>query len=437
MNIFSSYTLVIFLACTVILSYLFNVISKKTKIPSVLLLILTGIAVKQVMIVAEVPAQNWFPILEVLGIVGLIMIVLEAALDLELTKEKAPLILRSFAVALFGLLLSTGVCAMIIHFFIEVSNSQAVLYAIPLAIISSAIVIPSVGHMVADKKEFLIYEGTFSDILGIMFFYFLVGAMEAPAGENVLLSAGGNLLITIGLSFLLSYLLILVFHRLSGQVKLFLLISVLILLYAVGKQFHLSSLLIILVFGLILNNHKLFFRGPLANQIKEETILAILSNFKVVTLETSFVVRTFFFIIFGLSIALSALFNIEVFLISLCIIVALYMVRFLVLKIFSSSKVDDFLFIAPRGLITILLFYSIPIQFESSDFETGILLYVILISSGLMSWALIRADKKDVFETVLEEVRVEHENPPEAELNPAPSTDSETEAEDSNSEKTE
>jgi hypothetical protein len=62
---------------------------------------------------------------------------------------------------------------------------------------------------------------------------------------------------------------------------------------------------------------------------------------------------------------------------------------------------------------------------------------VILISSGLMSWALIRADKKDVFETVLEEVRVEHENPPEAELNPAPSTDSETEAEDSNSEKTE
>ncbi len=437
MSIFSSYTLIIFLACTVILSYLFNVISKKTNIPSVLLLILTGIGVKQVIVMTNLPEQNWFPILELLGIVGLIMIVLEAALDLKLTREKAPLIAKSFAVAFFGLLLSTLACAMIIYFFLEVSKNQAILYAIPLSIISSAIVIPSVGHMNQDRKEFLIYEGTFSDILGIMFFYFLIGAMEAPAGENVALEAAGNLALTIALSFVLSYILILVFHRISGQVKLFLLISVLILLYAVGKQFHLSSLLIILVFGLILNNYKLFFRGPLAKQIKEDTITSILSNFKVVTLETSFVVRTFFFIIFGLSIALGALFDAEVFLISLCILVALFVVRFLILKIFSRSQTTDFLYIAPRGLITILLFYSIPKQFESPNFDTGILLYIILITSGLMSWALIRAAKKSVFEKVQDELRAEHESPAEIELNPAPADDSEADVEGSDSEKTE
>lgn len=386
---------------------------------------------------ADLPEQNWFPILELLGIVGLIMIVLEAALDLELTREKTPLILKSFGVAFLGLLISTVACAMIIKFFIDVSTNQSILYAIPLAIISSAIVIPSVGHLGEEKKEFLIYEGTFSDILGIMFFYFLLDGMQAPEGQNTILIAAETLLLTIALSFFLSYLLIFIFQRLTGQVKLFLLISVLLLLYAVGKQFHLSSLLIILVFGLILNNHKLFFRGFLKRKVQEDLILSILKNFKIVTLETSFVVRTFFFIIFGLSIALSALFNVKVFLISLCIIVALFLIRFLVLKIFIRKSFETILFIAPRGLITILLFYSIPLKFQAADFDAGILLYIILVTSGLMSWALIRENKKDVFETVLEEVRVEHENPPEAELNPVPNTESESEAEDSNSEKTE
>lgn len=413
MNIFSSYTLVIFLACTIILSYLFNVISKKTNIPSVLLLILTGILAKQVMEFAGIPAQDWFPILEVLGIVGLIMIVLEAALDLELTAEKAPLILKSFGVAILGLVGCTAGCASIIYVFIDMSVAQAVLYAIPLAIISSAIVIPSVANLVEYKKEFLIYEGTFSDILGIMFFYFLLEGMEAPAGENIALDISLNLGLTIALSFALSYALIFIFQRLSGQVKLFLLIAVLILLYAVGKQFHLSSLLIILVFGLILNNYRMFFRGQLEKRVDERTIGNILVNFKVVTLETSFVVRTFFFIIFGLSISLAALFDIKVFLISICVIAALYAVRWLVLRIFFGTSFDDFLFIAPRGLITILLFFSIPWRFQVADFDTGILLYVILVSSGLMSWVLIRSAKKDVFETVLEEVREEHEHLPE------------------------
>ena len=40
-----------------------------------------------------------------------------------------------------------------------------------------------------------------------------------------------------------------VFQNITGNVKLFLLIATLLLLYAVGKMFHLSSLLIILVFG--------------------------------------------------------------------------------------------------------------------------------------------------------------------------------------------
>ena len=59
---------------------------------------------------------DFFPILEVLGIVGLIMIVLEAALDLELKKEKWPVIWKSFTIAAFSLALTS----LAISFFIKV-----------------------------------------------------------------------------------------------------------------------------------------------------------------------------------------------------------------------------------------------------------------------------------------------------------------------------
>ena len=56
-----------------------------------------------------------FNTLKVLGIIGLIMIVLEAAIDLELSKKKWPIIWKSFLVALLSLV----ICAFAISFIIN------------------------------------------------------------------------------------------------------------------------------------------------------------------------------------------------------------------------------------------------------------------------------------------------------------------------------
>ena len=67
----------------------FNFISKKTKIPSVLLLIGLGIGIQAGLKQIGVDLGPLImEALELLGIVGLIMIVLEAALDLKLEKKK-------------------------------------------------------------------------------------------------------------------------------------------------------------------------------------------------------------------------------------------------------------------------------------------------------------------------------------------------------------
>ncbi len=427
MEAFNSYYLVIFLSCIVILSYLYNIIAKRFNIPSVLLLIATGIVIHQLMGVLGIPEYNWFPILEVLGIVGLIMIVLEAALDLELNRKKLPLILKSFSIAFIGLFASSFLFAYVLQYFLDCEYQNALLYAIPLAVISSAIVIPSVMNLEEDEKEFLVYEGTFSDILGIMFFYFLLGAMEAPEGQNIAGDIALNVVITVLLSFILSYILIWVFQKIRSHTKLFLLIAVLILLYSVGKLFHLSSLVIILVFGLILNNNKIFFQGFLSRWVKEDAVQNTLNNFKVVTLETAFVVRTFFFIIFGISITLGNLLSFTVFAISMLILAIMFALRFVVIRIFERKNIGLKTFIAPRGLITVLLFYAIPTTFQIEGFDSGILLYVMLITAVLMSYSLIRHSKRDVFEELVEEAELRAEQEEGSIVEGAESSDSDSE----------
>ncbi len=408
MEIFSSYNLIIEVSLVLILSFIFNGIAKKTNVPAVLMLIILGIIIQYVIKAFGQGAFNFFPLLEILGIVGLIMIVLEAALELELERDKLVPILKSLAVALIGLVASTFLAAVILKALIKGMTMQSAwLYATPLSILSSAIIIPSVSSLPDHKKEFHIYESTFSDILGIMLFYFLTGRLNPAEDAGV----GGfflNLILTIVISLIASYAIILIFQKIKSQVKLFLLIAVLLLLYALGKKMHLSSLIIILIFGLVIANMKLFFQGKLKEYLDVTKAKLIYHELHVITAETAFVVRTLFFVIFGITIVLSSLLSLKVALISILILVSIYAIRFVLLRIFLGKDLSPQLFIAPRGLITVLLFYAIPEEAIIEGFEPGILLFVIIGTSLIMTWGMIR-DKKinpKPSETVLEEEEV-------------------------------
>ena len=170
-----SYILIIGASVIIILSFFFGEMARKTSIPSVLMLIILGIVLNFGIdsLIGEKP--DFKPALKLLGTVGLIMIVLEAALELKLKREKYIPIIKALFIALVSLLASTYVAALILHQFVEgMDMASAWLYATPLSILSSAIIIPSVTRLKEHKKEFHIYESTFSDIMGIMLFYFLI-----------------------------------------------------------------------------------------------------------------------------------------------------------------------------------------------------------------------------------------------------------------------
>ncbi len=413
MDVLSSYNLIIEASVIIILSFWFNGISKKTNIPSVLMLIVLGIILQYVLKYFVPEALDFSGGLELLGIIGLIMIVLEAALELELKREKLVPILKSMAVALLGLLGSAYAAALILYQFIpDMSMQSAWLYATPLSILSSAIIIPSVSGLSESKKEFHIYESTFSDIMGIMMFYYLIGGLN-PAEDGGIAGFAGNLVLTIVIGLIASYAIILIFQQIKSQAKLFLLIAVLLLLYAIGKKFHLSSLIIILIFGLVIANVKLFFPGKMAVFLEHEKINQIYHELHIITLETAFVVRTFFFVVFGLSIVITSLFNLNVALVSVLIITSIYAIRFVILKVFIGKDILPQLFVAPRGLITVLLFYAIPEEAQVVSFESGILLFVIIATSLIMTWAMIKDKKK--MNTLLDEIDEEYLERNEAE----------------------
>jgi NhaP-type Na+/H+ or K+/H+ antiporter len=397
MDMLNAYSETIAISIIIIASYFFNQFSKKTNIPSVLLLIGLGVGLQELLNFYDINLERGImEALELLGVVGLIMIVLEAALDLKLTKEKKPLLLKSFLVALLSLIAtSIGIAYLLKYFFFD-DFYTALIYAVPLSILSSAIIIPSVGNLSGSKKEFMIYESTFSDILGIMFFYFLLGSAETTTTAGVVWEVSSSILITIALSIIISYSLVLLLQKLTTKVKLFFLIAVLVLLYSTGKMFHLSSLLIIMVFGLVLSNHTIFFRGKLKKLIDETALKHILEDFHVVTMESAFVVRTFFFVIFGMTLDFSGLTDGLALVTSLTILVLTYVVRYILLKSIVVKNISPQIWIAPRGLITVLLFFSIPDEWKNDAFSDAILLIVIIATSVLMTLGLVF--KKQDFE---------------------------------------
>lgn len=386
----TSYQLIIAGSLAIIISYLFSEFSKKTSIPSVLMLIATGVILGQFFTISgEALAQP----LEVLGIIGLVMIVLEGALDLELTKEKVPLINKSLGMAFLGLAGSVLAIGFGLHFAFDMKLGPAFLYSTPLSVISSAIVIPSVESLSHKKKEFLIYESCLSDILGIMLFYFVIGMLENTDYVQEITDFSLRLILTIVVSILTSFGLIFLFKYIRAKVKIFLFLAILMGLYAIEKSLHLSPLILILIFGLMLKNSQLVFRGALANRISRMELKMMEKNFHIITRETAFVLRTFFFIVFGLSMELTSLLDVRALVTSIGITAVMFIVRYILLLKFGRKMGSALLTIAPRGLITVLLFYSIPSELISPNFPTSVILYVVIFTSLIMTFGLIREQK--------------------------------------------
>ena len=102
----------------------------------------------------------------------------------------------------------------------------------------------------------------------------------------------------------------------------------------------------------------------------------------------AFLIRALFFILFGFLIQTSEIINPDTIIWALGITGGIFMIRFILLKAFKVA-INPLLFIAPRGLITILLFLSIPMHLVSPLVNNSLIIQVIVLTALVMMMGLL------------------------------------------------
>jgi NhaP-type Na+/H+ or K+/H+ antiporter len=395
-------SILILLPLLIIFSYLFDLIAKKTKFPSVILLMITGIIART--IANSYGFDNTVllnSLIPVLGTIGLVLIVLEGALELDIRKEKLGLILSGFFAAFIVLTLNIILLKVFFTTILKIPNDPATLYAIPLSIISSAVVIPSASGLLTKDKEFVIYESTFSDILGVVIFNYSiqqVGLNESLVSLTPIIQLGIQILGIIFLSLVITYLLARLIQGIDHHVKFFLILALLILVYAIGKYFHFPSLLTIFIFGIFLGNGGDLLPNFMTKSINAEKTKKSLHEFHVLTSESTFLVRTFFFLFFGFSISLNSFMSPEPYFYAITVLLIMFGARYLYLSFSTFSfNTAPLLYMSPRGLISILLFLQLGTlkdpSLKTNIIDERVLLLVILISMLVMLFGTLKNNK--------------------------------------------
>jgi len=399
----STLSILFVLPLLIIFSYLFDAFARKTKFPSVILLMLTGIIVRAI---TTFYGYDDFGFLEnlipVLGTIGLILIVLEGAVELEINRQKLPVIIKGFLAAFFILIINIWVLQWLFGFLFLMETQIAVLYAIPLSIISSAVAIPSAEGMLSQDREFVVYESTFSDILGIMIFNYALRQFEsgqALIGATPLVSLGLQIIGVIVISLAITYVLFRLLKQIDHHVKFFLILALLILVYAIGKFFHLPALVTIFIFGIFLSNVKTLLPRFLRKYLDLEQTEKGLHEFHILTAESTFIVRTFFFLFFGFSIQIQNFNGSDPLIYGLIIFLTMLLLRYFYFGVTTFKlKPGPLTYLSPRGLISILLFLQLKevsfMNIDESPIDERVLLIVILSSMFVMLLGTIKKQQK-------------------------------------------
>lgn len=373
--------------CVILLiSYLFDISTKFTKIPSVILLLATGWLLNQVGGLFEIIVPNLNVILPILGTIGLILIVLEGSLELELNRSTIGVVKKSVIIALLPLIVIAVGFSVFLHYEWGISFKQGLINIIPFCVISSSIAIPSAINLTKSKRQFITYESSLSDIIGVIFFNF------ATFGTAITLSGalhfGGQFLLMLLISVVASLVLAFLLAKIDHHIKYGPIIILNILIYQVSKIYHLPALIFILFFGLVLGNVDELRNVKLLKNFRFTKLTREVKHFKDVVIEATFIVRTLFFIVFGYVLKTEDIINQNSLVWSLSIVVAIYVLRAIFLKL-GKMEMQPLFYIAPRGLITVLLFLSITPKQRFPYLNESVVIQVILITTFIMMIGLL------------------------------------------------
>lgn len=390
-------TIIIAICILLLIAYTFDLTTSKTKIPSVILLLIFGWGIRQLSQFINIKIPDLTTLLPIFGTLGLVLIVLEGALDLEMNKSKFLLVKKTVITALVSMFVLAFGFSFFMQNLWEIPFKIALVNIIPVCVISSSVAIASAANLGGNTKEFIIYESSLSDIFGVLFFNFIAFNelitfhSFTEFGLQLVIMFVISFIATLGLSFLLG--------RIDHPTKYAPIIILMILIYALSEIYHLPALIFILFFGLFLGNISELKKIKIFNRKSRNNLEEEVGKFHDIVREGAFLIKAFFFTLFGYSFQTNEIINPETLILALIITASIFFVRFLILLI-SRIPVFPLLYMAPRGLITILLFFAIPTVQSIPAINKSLVIQVIIFTSLIMMLGMMFTTKPKVHEQI-------------------------------------
>jgi potassium/hydrogen antiporter len=368
-----------------VLAYLIDNAGRRYGLPSVVILIVSGIGLRQLLDPAGLDLKWLDPVIPVLGTIGLILIVLEGALGLTVTRERMRLIVVSVTAALLGFAVSLAALTVLFAAVRPMDYASATLVAIPFAVISSAVAIPSAAGLPDEPREFVVYESALSDIIGVLVFYSWLTAEGSVRDFAIDLVGGGA--VSLAIALLAAPAMFFFINRLEGHVRFLPLVAGIVFLYAAAKAVHLSPLVLVLGIGLLLNNPQLGRWSRRLSSIQGADYDQTLREFKGLVAELTFAAKSFFFLLLGYWTDLGTMRAMHAWVIAAAVFAIIYVLRYGILRLLRQPYANALVWIAPRGLITVLLFLSARDHGLDAGFPLGAVMLVVLATSAATALA--------------------------------------------------
>ena len=174
-----------------------------------------------------------------------------------------------------------------------------------------------------------------------------------------------------------------------------------ILIYALSEIYHLPALIFILFFGLFLENIGELKKIKLFKRLGQNDLEEEVNKFKDIVREGAFLIKAFFFTLFGYSFQTEEIINPETLGLAFIITAAIFFIRLIILYL-ARIPILPLLYMAPRGLITVLLFFAIPASQVMPIINKSLIIQIIILTTIIMMLGMMFTRKP--IESVQEEV---------------------------------
>jgi cell volume regulation protein A len=336
-------------AALLIVAVAANRLSRWTRVPDIIVLLLIGVLLGPLLHVAE--PSRLQDMTRILGMLALILILFAGGLELRL-KEALRYSPGGLLLALVSFGITVGLIAVVGHGALRISWMDAALLGSVLGSTSASVVLPAVQQMDVPGpiKIVLTLESSLGEIIAVLTVGTLIGlSRDAPLVEGLITGFGHHVLIDVSLGIMAGVAWSRIWPLVADQhFSNALNLGTVLGVFAVGRLAGGSGLLAELVFGLTLAN----MPRTLDMARQGERMLAFHS-------ELTFLVRSFFFVLLGM---MAELVDRAYALPIVAILVAIVVSRWLAVRCtswavrdVSKDDIELLTLMFPRGLITAVL----------------------------------------------------------------------------------